>query len=78
LDAVIDLKNLNQTSETYWEKFGHYPATIQELRDAGLAEGKLEDPEGYPYVMGAYGVPQLNPESTIVMERDQQLPQRNH
>src|ERR1700683_1517146 len=36
LDAVIDLKNLNQTSETYWEKFGHYPATIQELRDAGL------------------------------------------
>jgi len=78
LDAVIDLKNLNQTSEIYWEKFGHYPATIQELRDAGLAEGKLEDPEGYPYVMGAYGVPQLNPESTIVMERDQQLPQRNH
>jgi hypothetical protein len=78
LDAVIDLRDLNQKSETYWKKFGRYPATIQELRDAGLATGKLEDPEGYPYVMGAYGVPQLNPESTIVMERDQKLPQQNH
>jgi hypothetical protein len=78
LDAVTDLRELNQESETYWKKFGHYPATMQELRDAGLAAGKLEDPEGFPYVMGAYGVPQLNPASTIVMERDQKLPQRNH
>jgi len=78
LDAVTDLRELNQESETYWKKFGHYPATMQELRDAGLAAGKLEDPEGFPYVMGAYGVPQLNPASTIVMERDQKLPQQNH
>lgn len=78
LDAVTDLRELNQESETYWKKFGHYPATMQELRDAGLAAGKLEDPEGFPYVMGAYGVPQLNPASTIVMERDQKLPEQNH
>ena len=78
LDAVIDLRDLNKESEAYWEKFGHYPKTIQELRDAGLVAGKLEDPEGFPYVMGADGVPQLNPRSTIAMEPDQKLPPLNH
>jgi hypothetical protein len=78
LDAEMDLKGLNKSSESYWEKFGRYPTTIQELRDAGLVQGKLEDPEGFAYVMGAYGVPQLNPQSPILMEPDQKLPQQNH
>jgi hypothetical protein len=78
LDAEMDLKGLNKSSESYWEKFGRYPTTIQELRDAGLVQGKLEDPDGFAYVMGAYGVPQLNPQSPIVMESDQKLPQPSH
>jgi hypothetical protein len=70
LDAAMDIKRLNGISEDYWKKTGHYPATIQELRDAGLVTGKLEDPAGYPYVMGPYGVPELNPQSSVVLDPD--------
>jgi hypothetical protein len=71
LDAAIGLKRLNESSEDYRRKFGRYPATIQEMRDAGLVGGKLEDPAGYPYVMGPYGVPQLDPSSPIVLDPDE-------
>ena len=71
LDAAIGLKRLNESSEDYWKKFGRYPTTIQELRDAGFVGGKLQDPAGYPYAMGPYGVPQLDPNSPIVLDPDQ-------
>jgi len=71
LDASIELKQLNESSEEYWRKFGRYPTTMEELRDAGLVRGKPEDPAGYPYVMGPYGVPQLDPNSPIVIDPDQ-------
>jgi tetratricopeptide (TPR) repeat protein len=70
LDAALGLKKLNESSEDYWRKFGRFPASIQELRDAGLVGGALQDPEGFPYVMGPNGVPQLNPKSTIVLDSD--------
>ncbi len=70
LDAQIGLKHLNESSEDYWRKFGRYPATIQELRDAGLVGGSLKDPAGYPYVMGPDGVPQLDPRSPIDLDPD--------
>jgi tetratricopeptide (TPR) repeat protein len=73
LDAALDLKRLNEISEEYWKKFGHYPKTIQELRDAGLVGGSLTDPAGYPYMMGEYGVPQLDPKSPIVLDPDKKL-----
>jgi hypothetical protein len=71
LDAALDLRRLNEIAEEYGRKFGRYPATIQELRDAGLVGGKLRDPEGYAYGMGPYGVPQLDPHSPIVIDPDQ-------
>ncbi len=71
LDAALGLKRLNESSEDYWRKFGRFPASIQELRDAGFVGGALQDPEGFPYVMGPNGVPQLNPKSTIVLDSDQ-------
>jgi hypothetical protein len=71
LDAALGLKKLNESSEDYWRKFGRFPASMQELRDAGLVGGALLDPEGFPYVMGPNGVPQLNPKSTIVLDSDQ-------
>jgi tetratricopeptide (TPR) repeat protein len=70
LDAALGLKKLNESSEDYWRKFGRFPASMQELRDAGLVGGALLDPEGFPYVMGPNGVPQLNPKSTIVLDSD--------
>ncbi|MFY9804409.1 MAG: hypothetical protein WA211_14785 [Candidatus Acidiferrales bacterium] len=74
LDAAIDLKRLNQASEDYWRKFGRFPTSIQELRDAGLAEGNLEDAAGYPYVMGTNGVPELSPRSTVMPEQEPKKP----
>jgi hypothetical protein len=73
LDASIGLKQLNESSEDYWRKFGRYPTTIEELRDSGLGRGKLEDPAGYPYVMGPYGVPKLDPKSPIVLDPDEKM-----
>jgi hypothetical protein len=75
LDAAIGLKRLTESSEDYWRKFGRYPTTMQEMRDAGLVGGTLQDPAGYPYVMGPYGVPQLDPKSPITLDPDQkQMP----
>jgi hypothetical protein len=71
LDAALGLRKLNESSEDYWRKFGRFPASMQELRDAGLVGGALQDPDGFPYVMGPNGVPQLNPESPIVLDSDQ-------
>ena len=71
LDAALGLKKLNESSEDYWRKFGRFPTSMQELRDAGFVGGALQDPEGFPYVMGPNGVPQLNPKSTIVLDSDQ-------
>ena len=71
LDAALGLKRLNKSSEEYWRKFGRFPASIQELRDAGLVGGTLQDPAGFPYVMGPNGVPQLNPKSPIQLEPEQ-------
>ena len=74
LDAEIALKRLNESSEDYWKKFGRFPKSMQELRDAGLLEGDLKDPAGYPYTMGPNGVPQLDPGSPIRIEPNQQKP----
>lgn len=74
LDAQIALKELNESSEEYWKKFGRFPVSIQELRDGGLVKGDLKDPAGYPYVMGPNGVPQLDPHSPVPVESNQQKP----
>lgn len=71
LDAALGLKHLNESSEDYWRKFGRFPTSMQDLRDAGLVGGTLEDPAGYPYVMGPNGVPRLDPHSPIVLDPDQ-------
>jgi hypothetical protein len=76
LDAALGLRLLGESSEDYRKKFGRYPSTIQELRDAGLVGGRLQDPAGYPYAMGPAGVPRLDPQSPIVPELEKKLPPR--
>jgi hypothetical protein len=71
LDAALGLQRLNESSEDYWRKFGRFPTSMQELRDAGFVGGALQDPDGFPYLMGPNGVPQLNPKSPIVLDSDQ-------
>lgn len=74
LDAEMALQRLNASSEEYWKKFGRFPTSIQELRDAGLVQGDLKDPAGYPYVMGPNGIPQMDPHSPVPVESNQQKP----
>jgi hypothetical protein len=74
LDAEIALRRLNEISEDYWKKFGRFPAFIEQLRDAGLVEGELKDPAGYPYDMGPHGMPQLNPHSPLKIDSNKQRP----
>jgi tetratricopeptide (TPR) repeat protein len=74
LDAEIVLKRLNEISENYWKKFGRFPLSIEELRTAGLVEGDLKDPAGYPYMIGPNGIPQLDPRSPVKIESSQRKP----
>jgi hypothetical protein len=70
IQANLDLQHLNEASEAYATKLGHFPATIRELQEAGFVHGDPKDPEGYPYVMGEHGVPQLDPQSPVVLDPD--------
>ena len=68
LDAEADLRRLNESSETFRIKFGKYPLTIRQLQDAGLVGERLQDPAGYPYVMGLFGAAQLDPRSPVILD----------
>jgi hypothetical protein len=70
IQANLDIQHLNEASEAYATKLGHFPATIRELQEAGFVRGDPKDPEGYPYVMGQHGVPQLDPQSPVVLDPD--------
>ncbi|MFZ3217224.1 MAG: hypothetical protein WA192_14300 [Candidatus Acidiferrales bacterium] len=77
LDAALGLKALNESSEEYWRKYGRFPTSVQELKDAGIVDGTLRDPDGFPYRFGVNGVPELDPKSPIVLDPDQ-LPGKPH
>jgi hypothetical protein len=68
LKAKDDEMHLDELSEDYRNRFGRYPASIAEMRDAGLLSGIPVDPEGFPYVLGQDGKAQLAPMSPIVIE----------
>lgn len=68
LKAKEDEMHLDELSEDYRNRFGRYPASIAEMRDAGLLSGIPVDPEGFPYVLGHDGKAQLAPMSPIVIE----------
>ena len=67
LKAQIDEEHLDEYAADYKKQFGHYPASTEELRAAGILRGIPLDPEGYPYVLGPNGKSSLNPRSPIVI-----------
>jgi hypothetical protein len=67
LKAQEDEEHLDEVSEQYRRRFGHYPSSSREMKDAGLLDGIPVDPAGYPYVIGADGKSQLDPRTTIVI-----------
>jgi len=70
IQANLDLQRLNEASEAYAAKLGHFPASIRDLQESGYVRGDPKDPEGYPYVVGPAGVPQLDPQSPVILDPD--------
>jgi tetratricopeptide (TPR) repeat protein len=68
LRVQLDEGWLNDASEDYRKRFGHYPASIEDLRKAGLLRGVPLDPHNFPYLIGPDGKGQLNPKSTVVLD----------
>jgi hypothetical protein len=68
LRAQEDEARLDDIAEQYRKRFGRYPASSREMRDAGMLPGIPVDPAGYAYVFGPDGKSRLDPESTVVIE----------
>jgi tetratricopeptide (TPR) repeat protein len=68
IKAQEDELNLDALAEQYRKRFGRYPATSKELRDAGFLVGIPVDPTGFPYIFGPDGKSKLNPQSSIPAE----------
>lgn len=67
LRAQEDEAQLDEVAQEYKNRFGHFPASASELRDAGLLRGTPTDPAGYPYVFGGDGKSSLDPRSPVVI-----------
>ncbi len=67
LRAQEDEEQLDELAQEYQKRFGHFPASAGDMRDAGLLRGNPVDPAGFPYVFGADGKSSLDPQSPIVI-----------
>jgi hypothetical protein len=74
LKAQEDEMHLDELAEAYKKRFGRYPSSAGEMRDAGLLPGIPVDPEGYPYVFGPDGKSRLHPKSPVVIPPPPKLP----
>jgi len=74
LRALEDIELLDQLTQQYKDRFGHFPASSADLRDAGLIRGNPIDPEGYAYLLGPDGRAQLDPQSPVTIPAGLQLP----
>jgi len=65
LKAQEDEAQLDVLAGQYRERFGRFPASTREMRDAGMLPGIPVDPAGFPYVFGANGKSHLSPQSSV-------------
>ncbi len=64
--AKEECKNLDALADAYAKRFGHRPARMSEMVQAGLLRGIPGDPLGYAYVFGEDGKAELNLESPLL------------
>jgi hypothetical protein len=76
LKAAEDENALDQLADEYQKRFGRYPASVGELRSAGLLAAMPLDPDGYPYVFLPDGKAALDPKSTVVIPEEIKSPPR--
>jgi len=69
LKALDDEEHLDELAAEYRTRFGHYPASTQELVEAGMIAGIPVDPAGFPYFFGPDGKSRLNSASPIVIKQ---------
>jgi hypothetical protein len=62
-----DLEQLSAIAEQYKTRSGHYPASSQELRAAGMLTGIPVDPAGFAYEISADGHARLNAATTYAI-----------
>ena len=74
LKAQEDETQLNELASQYQKRFGRFPSSLAQLRDAGLLRGIPIDPDGYPYTFGPDGKSQLNPQSSVVIPPEIRAP----
>jgi hypothetical protein len=67
LTARYDEMRLDEIANEYRKRFGRPPASVEEIRSAGLLTGIPVDPARFPYVLGADGKSHLNPASPVVI-----------
>jgi hypothetical protein len=65
LKAEQDEQQLDDIAGKYRQRFGHFPVSMAEMRDAGFLRGIPLDPEGYPYMLGPDGKTSLDPHSPV-------------
>jgi hypothetical protein len=70
LKAQEDEAHLDELAEDYRKRFGHFPASTLEMRDAGILNGIPVDSDGLPYRIGPDGKSHLDPRSTVAIEQD--------
>jgi tetratricopeptide (TPR) repeat protein len=69
LKAQDDEEHLNELATEYRTRFGHYPASLQDIVAAKMIGGIPVDPAGFVYVLGPDGKSRLNPASPIVIKQ---------
>ena len=74
LRAEEDEAALDNLADQYRQRFGHFPASVAQLLDAGFLHGIPVDPEGYPYVLGPDGKARLNPHSPVTIPKGPRTP----
>ena len=65
LTAQDDEAHLDELVDQYRQRFGHWPASFEQIRAAGLLPGIPVDPVGVPYLLGPEGKSRLNPASPL-------------
>jgi hypothetical protein len=76
LKAEEDENELDKLAAQYRDRFGRFPSTMGEMRDAGFIRGIPADPEGYPYILGPDGKAGLDPHSPVVIPQVPKTPPR--
>ena len=69
LQAQQDLLALDKYAEDYRRRNGRYPTTTRELYESGILSAVPLDPAGIAYIFGSDGKAQLDPNSSVILDK---------